>query len=422
MAASTTPAPRVRWRPAFPRANRLSWAPVLLSGLLTCCATFTSPAPRVPESGLAPAVAAHERENLRVFDAAWSLVARKYYDPTFHGIDWDAAARTYGPRATAAADRDGLYGSINAMIGLLQDSHTYALSPARAVEYHTHRRIRSGFGLLRIGDSWVVTDVVPDSPAARAGVKAGWLVRSRNGTPLSERADFHPQEDEVDRWEFLDRDDRPVSLQLATRMLSTAARREARPLAGGAVYLRFDEFSHDSRQWLRDQLRIHRDAPALVIDLRYNPGGGTFWMREMVADFFALPVNVGTFTRRGKPGSPQNSWELGSADYGGRVAVLVGAGTASAAEIFSAVLQVQRRATIVGRRTAGAVLASRFYRLPDRGELQLSVEDYVSPAGHRLEGRGQGVTPDVPVALTLPDVRTGRDRDLEAALRTLAAS
>jgi carboxyl-terminal processing protease len=67
-----------------------------------------------------------------------------------------------------------------------------------------------------------------------------------------------------------------------------------------------------------------------------------------------------------------------------------------------------------------AVLASRFYSLPDGGRLQLSIEDYLTPSGRRLEGEGHGVQPDVLVDQKLADLRADRDRDLEAALQALA--
>ena len=97
--------------------------------------------------------------------------------------------------------------------------------------------------------------------------------------------------------------------------------------------------------------------------------------------------------------------------------MLVDGATGSAAEIFAAVLQDHGRATVIGRRTAGAVLASWFYRLPDGGELQLSREDYVAPKGRRIEGAG--VVPDIAVPRELADVRAGRDRDLEKAIEVL---
>lgn len=97
--------------------------------------------------------------------------------------------------------------------------------------------------------------------------------------------------------------------------------------------------------------------------------------------------------------------------------MLVDGATGSAAEIFAAVLQEHGRATIIGRKTAGAVLASWFHSLPDGGELQLSRMDYVTPKGRRLEN--DGVEPDVKVTRTLAELRAGRDEDLEAVLRVL---
>ena len=76
-----------------------------------------------------------------------------------------------------------------------------------------------------------------------------------------------------------------------------------------------------------------------------------------------------------------------------------------------------QRAVIVGRKTAGAVVVSQFYPLPDGGRMQLAIEDFRALDGQRLEGTG--VTPDKVVPLRLADVRAGRDADLEAALAEL---
>jgi carboxyl-terminal processing protease len=181
--------------------------------------------------------------------------------------------------------------------------------------------------------------------------------------------------------------------------------------------LRFDEFDGPDRRWLSRELKKHRDAPGVGIDLRRNPGGETFSLGISIGEFFDRPVDCGTFISRAGSRRVKNSWQLGSAEYRGRVAILVDGATGSAAEIFAAVLQDHGRATVIGRRTAGAVLASWFYRLPDGGELQLSREDYVAPKGRRIEGAG--VVPDIVVSRALADIRAGRDRDLEAALEVL---
>ncbi len=269
--------------------------------------------------------------------------------------------------------------------------------------------------MARIEDRWVVTEVLPGSPAEAAGILPGWIVVAREGVPLGPRIDFRPKEGEAAVWEFLDATDRPVRLAPVAQPLSLAPRQVARVLDDGVVYLRFDEFNGSGRRWLSRQLAAHAGAPGVIVDLRQNAGGETISLGVTIGEFFERAVDCGTFIKRSGARAVKTSWQLGSARYRGRVAVLVDGATGSAAEIFAAVLQEHGRATVIGRRTAGAVLASWYYALPDGGQLQLSREDYLTPRGRRLEG--VGVEPDVTVTRTLADLRAGRDPDLAEAWR-----
>ena len=388
---------------------------MLAIALLAGC--VTRPKTLVSLATFPPAERPHAEQNLRVFYAVWDFVNRKHYEAKTEGVDWEQTAAVYGPRAAAAPDETSLYAVLNQMLEQLHDSHTHALTPEQAAVRQTHERVRTGFAMTRVDNRWVVTDVLPNSPAAQHGVKAGWIALMRNGIPLGDRPDFWPTAGEQDRWEFEDDNDRRVVLVLQAQRLSTAPLQTARELPGGFLYLRFDEFDTADRRWVGRQLREHENAPGVVIDLRRNPGGETFSLGITIGEFFDAAVDCGTFITRSGTRSVKTSWQLGSAHYRGRVVILVDNATASAAEIFSAVLKDHRRATIVGRKTAGAVLASWFEPLPDGGELQLSREDYVAPNGRRIEGNG--VEPDIVVTRTLADVRAGHDRDLEVALKVL---
>ena len=378
----------------------------------------TTPAPRVSLAAVPVEQRARAEGNVRVFDRVWGLVADWHYDPKLQGVDWPAAGLKYGAEAAAAADDQALYASLGAMVGLLKDSHTHALSPTQTKERRTQTRARTGFYMTRVEGRWIVSELVAGSPAELAGVKTGWVVVARNGTAFGERSEARPKEGEVAQWEFLDDRNQPVALAIAAQSLSTKPRQDVRVLAGGVVYLRFDAFDMADRRWLSDQLKTNRAAPGVVIDLRRNPGGGTISLGITIGEFFDRAVDCGTFITRGGYRGGKSSWQIGSARYGGSVVVLVDGATGSAAEIFAAVLQEHGRAAIVGRKTAGAVLASWYHGLPDGGELQLSRQDYVTPQGRRLEK--EGVEPDVKVVRTVADVRAGRDVDLEAALRVLA--
>ena len=406
---------RVHMRPAI-------WSGVrrLVSGalvLLFFSGCVTRPVARISLEGLAISPREQAQRNLHVFDVVWDLVNRKHYDVNLGGLDWQEAAAVHGEAAAMASDERALYRVLNALLAPLGDSHTHAITPAQVVERRNRERARTGFYLTRVEDAWSVQDVLPGSPAAMAGVQAGWLAVARNGEPLGVQIDFNPADGEVALWDFLDGYNAPIRLALAAKRLPTVAQQVFKRLADGFIYLRFDEFSGVDRRWLSRQLSEHYGAPGVVIDLRRNSGGETFSLGISVGEFFDHPVDCGAFIGRDHVRRVKNSWQLGSANYRGQVVILVDGATGSAAEIFAAVLQYHGRAVVVGRRTAGAVLASWFHRLPDGGQLQLSREDYVAPSGHRLEGRG--VEPDVVVARSLDDLRNGRDRDLQEALRIL---
>lgn len=382
---------------------------------LTGCATY--PQARLSVAHLPAAEQARARENLQVFYAVWDLVNRKHYEPKLQHVDWEKSAATYGPQAVAARNTDELYEVLNRMLGELQDSHTRALTPDEALERRTRLRARHGFAMTRVEDRWVVTEVTPDSPAAEVGVQAGWVIVTRDGVPLGARPDYHATENQKVRWEFLDHRDQVIALMIEARRITTAAPPAVRELPGGVVYLRFDEFNVTNRRWFGRQVAEHRHAPGVIVDLRRNSGGGTISLGMVIGEFFDRAVDCGTFITRQGVQSVKNSWQLGSAHYRGEVVLLIEGGTASAAEILAAVLRDHDRATLIGRRTAGAVLASWFYGLPDGGQLQLSRENYLSPSGSRIEGAG--VAPDITVERTLGELRAGRDADLDAALAIL---
>jgi carboxyl-terminal processing protease len=392
-----------------------------LAGALALAGCATVSVPRPPELAARSATLTdRERANLAVFDTTWDLVRRKFYDPKLRNVDWSAAALKYESRAAAAPNDEKLYQVVNEMLGELKESHNWASSPAEIAARHEPPKARVGLSLWRIEEQWLVVDVLPGSPAEAAGVQRGWIFTSRNGHALGEKEEFALGEGETVTDTFLDRDDQPHTLALTARPLSVQIWRDAHVLDGGVLYLRFNRFDIATRRWLSEQLKAHHDAPAAILDLRGNPGGGMFSLGITVGEFFARPMSWGTLIARSGRSNEHDSWQWGSARYAGQVAVLVGEHTGSCAEILARVLQYHRRGIIVGRQTAGAVVGSLFYRLPHGGRLQLAVYDYHDPDGQRLEG--VGVKPDVPVEVTFDSVkglRANRDLDLEAALEAL---
>jgi len=410
--------------PAFFRSTQLAGikpAPQLIRWLLIgCCVALLAGCATAPtEYRERPALSATSRRalNEHVFDRAWRLVNRHYFDPHFRGVNWAAARERYRPEAIAATDDATLYRVLNRMCGELRESHLTALSPRRAHEWTTEHRAAVGIRWLLAEGKRVVSDVVPGSPADLAGVKVGWIAVSRNGTPLREGDPFVTHVGVPVTYAFLDERDEPRTLTMTPQLLSFE-REETRELNGGWWYLRFDRFSIASVSWLSRELKAHAAAPGVVVDLRQNGGGSAFALSLAIAEFFPRRVADGKMVQRSGTIEETESLAWRSARYRGEVVLLVGRSSASAAEIFSHVLQYHHRAKIVGQPTAGAVIYARNFRLPDGGSIQIPVTDYVGLDGQRLEGRG--VKPDVVVPPpTLADLRSGRDVALERATRAL---
>ncbi|MEO7414730.1 MAG: S41 family peptidase [Opitutaceae bacterium] len=355
--------------------------------------------------------------NLRVFDRAWQLVNTKFFDAKFRGVDWPAMKTQYRPAAERAVDDEALYEVINSLLGELKESHNYAMTPQRRWEVLAKQQARIGLGLRRLDGHWVVTEVIPGSPAEAAEVRRGWVVEQRDGQKLGNGASFSLKEGQAVVYDFLTREDERQTRSMTARVLPVADRREMRLLADGNVYLRFDAFDYQSLRWLSEQLKTYRAAPAVVIDLRYNHGGLFYSLEFSLGEFFAKSVQVGTFVRRSGSEEPKDSNQLFSARYAGKVILLTDHTTASCAEILAHVLHYHQRAVLIGRPTAGAVVASRYFALPDGGMLQIAVDDFRGLDGKRLEGLG--VKPDITVELKLSDLRAGRDPDLQAAEASL---
>jgi carboxyl-terminal processing protease len=111
--------------------------------------------------------------------------------------------------------------------------------------------------------------------------------------------------------------------------------------------------------------------------------------------------------------------EQGRQLYAGPIVILTNEGTGSTSEVIAASLQERGRARVAGARSCGCVLGVlRHRKLKDGGTLAISEVGLVTGQGRRLEGTG--VTPDIPITLTLADLQAGRDPVLEAAISYLS--
>jgi carboxyl-terminal processing protease len=372
-------------------------------------------------------------ERTEIFEIVWRTVNDDYYDPTFHGVNWQEVRERYRPRIEAAPNDQEFYAQFEVMLAELRDSHTGFSAPPPPGTPPDGQPGSLGLSLVEIEGRTV------------AGVRPGMILQTVNGRPVEElyaliRANFAGTSSErafavLQRHAILyggfltkprslglvDFDNSPfeVTLEQSASATKTAPRVEARRLASGFGYIKFDQWQPTADERFNAELGKLADTPGLVIDLRGNGGGLTNVLLNIASNFFASPTYTGGFRRR--DGTLDRYTTHAPAHlYKQPVVILIDERSASASETFSIFMQESGRAFVIGRQSNGALLNTRIRKIKGGGELRVSIRAYVSPQGRVPEGTG--VVPDQTIPLTIPDLRQGRDAALEAAEAYLKTS
>ena len=351
----------------------------------------------------------------RVFDRAWTLVAKHYWDRTKTGEAWADARDHFRPIALRAPDRPTFYTVLGEMLASLGDSHVYAIDPVQIAigKSRDAGRAAQGFGFTMLPDDdgrWLVTRVMAGSSAAKAGVQIGWEVKAVNGKPID--IDYQPIQDEVANVDFADENGADHPLRLTAAMQDPLPVRRAVRLAGNVLLVALDGFNRGDDKWLARTLEDGPSPSAVILDLRDNDGGDADVIARVAGLFFEDDRPL--VRRIERKANVQKLHGTGDRAYAGPLAVLVGPDSASGAEALAALVDESGRGTTVGERTAGALTGASEYKLPDGGQLSVAEFDIRTPAGKRLEG--VGLEPRIPIKPTLADRRAGRDPVLDRAL------
>jgi len=189
---------------------------------------------------------------------------------------------------------------------------------------------------------------------------------------------------------------------------------ESRMLAGGAGYIRFNEFLDPVSVMPKFEaaMKEFANAPGVILDLRGNPGGIGI-MAMGIAGFFVGENGQQLGVMKMRDTTLKFAIFPRPDVYRGKLAILLDAGSASTTEILAQGLQDLNRARIFGTRSAGAALPSDIIRLPNGDGFQYPTATFTSVKGRVLEGNG--VTPDVEV-----EPASGHDAVIDAAAAWIA--
>jgi len=267
-----------------------------------------------------------------------------------------------------------------------------------------------GVQIERRDNKVVVIAPIADTPGERAGIQRGDEFTKVDGETIEkigankviERLRGKPGT-KVSVTLYRPSTKATLELTLTREVIKVGSVRDARILGDGIGYLQLTQFSERTGTEFKKALKqLQSDgARALILDLRNNPGGLLDAAVEVAEPFFR-PTELIVYTQ-GRTADSREEMRAG-ANAGGLampVAVLVNAGTASAAEVVAGALKDTARAVVVGETTFGKGSVQTVFRLKDGEALRLTTARYYTPSGVSIHEKG--IEPQVPVAVSPDD-------------------
>ena len=367
---------------------------------------------------------------------------KNYYDASYHGMDLQARFKEVQAKIQNAQHLGDAYGAIAQALDELNDSHTFFLPPPRPL------RREAGYLQEMIGDRCFITAVRPGTDATEKLAPGDEILSWERIAPVREnlwklnyafnelyalpvmhlgvrRPDGSEGQVEItvktrreklvldltqggDLWQLV-RDDENQGRLLRQRVVE---------MSDGLMIWKMPEFdlTEDEVDRVIRQARRHQ---ALILDLRGNPGGAVKTLQYLVGSVMDHDVTIATRKGRKADLKPQLAKSRGSSAFQGKLTVLVDSQSASAAELFARVVQLERRGNVLGDHSSGSVMESRHYQFSQGADVKffygasITDADLIMADGRSLEHTG--VSPDEVILPTPADLAAGRDPVLSRA-------
>lgn len=322
-------------------------------------------------------------------------------------------------------------GAVEGYVAALGDEYTEYI-PADEMKEFTEEITGNfvGIGIYMVADEKsdrvVVYYPIPNTPAEKAGIKAGDLIVSVNGVEYTAKdldtiADYIKGEEGTTVNLVVERDGKRLPFEITRAKVNTNPI-TIKVLDNNIGYLKLPSFDQGTADDFKEKVKELQGngAKSLIIDLRNN-GGGIVNEATDIADYLLDKGKTIISTSNNKD-KKEVTYSKNDPIFDIPVVVLVNGNSASASEILVCSLQDNERATIVGTTTFGKGIIQTLLSLTDGSGLKITTDEYYTPKGTTIHK--VGITPNEVVEL--PDdvksiyaVEEDKDTQLQKAVELL---
>jgi Tol biopolymer transport system component/C-terminal processing protease CtpA/Prc len=371
-----------------------------------------------------------DKEKLAVFEQAWAGQRDGFYDPKFHGVDWNAVRKTYAPLVEGARTPDELRRLLRLMVGELNSSHSGVTAPV-AGEGGGRGGPRAVTGQLGLSfdraeyersGKLKITEVLPHSPAEIAKIQVGEELRAVDGEAVGPHVNLDELlQHKVDKRVTLDISGRQVTVrpvgtlaeQLYRKWVEDNRAYVAKVSGGKLGYVHMRDMSAQAlTQLYLDLDADNRAKEGVVIDVRNNNGG---FVNAYALDVLARRGYM-TMTDRGGRSGPART-VLGQRSLELPTILVTNQHSLSDAEDFTEGYRTLKLGKVVGEPTSGWIIYTGSMELVDGSSMRMPGTLVTGSDGKKMEGNPRPV--DIAVTRPIGETYTGRDSQLDAAVKEL---
>ena len=373
-------------------------------------------------------------------------IRKYYYDGKYRGIDLEARFAAAEKQVDEATSNSQIFGIIAQTLLEFDDSHLYFQPPPRAA------RIEYGWRYQAIGDKIYVTAVKPGSDAASKGLVPGDQIVDMDGfsvtrdttwklrylyeslrprpsvrlvaqSPDGKQYQFEVKSGVIQEKQRVDlTSDADFWKVVRDAEKDRHLQRHRYYELGDALIWKMPQFDLDEHE-IHDMMRKAGKRKALILDLRGNGGGSVETLKILAGSLFAKDTKIADMRKR-KDTDELIAKSWGSSAFTGTLVVLIDSESGSASEILARLVQLEKRGTVIGDRSSGAVMEGRQISLQVGADnivpygLSVTDADIIMSDGKSLEHTG--VTPDELLLPTPKDLATGQDPVLARAAKLVS--